>query len=198
MKQFKTIFSVLSIFSCMSFMYMRQDNPTGLKKGEKAPTFNAKDYNGNEVDLHKLLQKGPVVLMFYRGEWCGYCNKEMSDLQDSLHFITEKGASVIAVTPETNFNISKTIEKTKASFSIIHDERHNIMDLYKTSFVLDSATVKKYKNWNIDLENANGNKDNILPVPATYIIGKDGIIKFVFFDKDYKKRATVKEIINAL
>ncbi|MEO5569640.1 MAG: peroxiredoxin-like family protein [Bacteroidia bacterium] len=198
MKRFKIIFITLSIFSSMSFMYLNQDTPTGLKKGEKAPAFNAKDYNGNSIDLYKLLQNGEVVLMFYRGEWCPYCNKEMSELQDSLHYITEKGAYVIAITPETNNNINKTIKKTKASFSIIHDEGNKIMDLYKTSFVLDSATVEKYKKWNIDLENANGNKDNTLPVPATYVIGKDGIIKYVFFDKDYKNRASVNDIINAL
>ncbi len=72
------------------------------------------------------------------------------------------------------------------------------MDLYKTTFAIDTATIEKYKKWNIDLENANGNKDHKLPVPATYVIGKDGIIKYVFFDKDYKKRAAVNDIINAL
>ncbi len=198
MKQFKIIFIILSVFSCISFVHMNQDNPTGLKKGEKAPEFNAKDHNGNDIDLYKLLQKGEVVLFFYRGEWCGYCNRAMSELQDSLHYITEKGAYVVAVTPETNNNIGQTIEKTKASFSIIHDEGYKIMDLYKTTFAVDSVTVEKYKKWNIDLENANGNEDHKLPVPATYVIGKDGIIKYVFFDKDYKKRAAVNDIINAL
>ncbi|HET6243155.1 MAG: AhpC/TSA family protein [Bacteroidetes bacterium] len=198
MKQFKITFIALTVFSSLSFIYMNQDNPSGLKKGEKAPAFIAKDHAGNSIDLYSILQKGPVVLMFYRGEWCGYCTREMSEFQDSLHYITEKGAYVIAITPETNNNISKTIEKTKASFSIIHDEESKIMTSYKTSFVVDSATVEKYKKWNVDLEEANGNKDHILPVPATYVIGKDGIIKYVFFDKDYSKRATVKDIINAL
>ncbi len=199
MNWIKTIFASSIVIFLFSFIMGTQiDKPTGLKVGDKAPAFKAPDHNGNVVDLYTLLQKGPVVLIFYRGAWCPYCNKEMSELQDSLHYIIEKGANVIAITPETNNNINKTIKKTKASFSIIHDEGYDIMNLYKTTFTVDSSTVEKYKKWNIDLEGANGNKDHILPVPATYVIGKDGLIKYVFFDSDYKKRAPVKDIISVL
>lgn len=202
MKWLKIIFTVSTLIFLFSFIMDTQidniDKPTGLKVGDKAPEFKTIDHNGNVVDLYSFLQKGSVVLIFYRGAWCTYCNKEMSELQDSLHYITEKGAYVIAVTPETNSGISKTIEKTKASFSIIHDEGYNIMNLYKTAFTVDSSTIEKYKKWDIDLERANGNKDHVLPVPATYVIGKDGVIKYVFFDYDYKKRASVNDIVSVL
>lgn len=172
--------------------------PQGLNKGDTAPLFIAKSHNGTSVSLAELLKQGPVVLFFYRGAWCPYCNKQMSELQDSLKYIIGKGASVIAVTPETDSSINKTIEKTNSSFPIIHDNGYEIMNLYKTTFIVDSATVTKYKKWKIDLENSNGNTDNILPVPATYIIGKDGIIKYVFFNTDYKKRTSVKTILEYL
>src|SRR5687767_3980125 len=81
--------------------------PEGLFLASKAPDFKGKDQNGNDIRLKDLLKKGKVVLVFYRGEWCPYCNKELSRLQDSLQLITEKGATVIAVSPEKPENISK-------------------------------------------------------------------------------------------
>lgn len=178
--------------------FIQSTEPQGLKIGDKAPLFEAKSHSGEAIKLYSLLEKGPVVLFFYRGAWCPYCNKQISELQDSLKYIYEKGASVIAVTPEINTSISKTMEKTHATFPIIHDEEYKIMNAYKVSFKVDEGTIKKYKFFGLDVEKANGNEDDILPVPATYIIGKDGTIKYAFFNTDYKKRASVKEILTHL
>lgn len=169
-----------------------------LKTGDKAPLFTAMDHNGDTIDLNEKLKSGNVVLVFYRGAWCPYCNKHMSHLQDSLKFILDKGASLIAITPETNQSIDKTVSKTKATFSIVHDSTYKVMKLYGTAFKMDDATVKKYKLFGLDVEEANANKDHILPVPATFIIGKDGIILWKHFDINYKKRSTVKEILEHL
>jgi len=171
----------------------------GLKSGTKAPDFSGTDNNGKKVTLDQLLQKNKaVVLFFYRGQWCPYCNKHIQELQDSLHLLTAKGAYVVGVTPETAGNIDKTIEKTHASFSIIQDKGYQIMKAYDVNYVLDQNTVTQYKNWHVDLEENNGNKDHVLPVPATYIIDNTGKIAFVQFDKDYKKRASVADLLQAL
>ena len=85
------------------------------------------------------------MLFFYRGEWCPYCNKHIEQLQDSLQLLTGKGAYVIGVTPETGENINKTVGKTHASFSIIEDKGYRIMKDYKVNYVVDNATVSKYK-----------------------------------------------------
>ncbi len=96
---------------------------TGLKNGDNAPMFIAKDNAGKTVDLKALLKTHKaVVLFFYRGQWCPYCNKQISHLQDSLQLLTDKGAYVVGITPETDENIGKTVGKTKASFSLVHDE----------------------------------------------------------------------------
>lgn len=172
---------------------------SGLKSGTKAPDFSGTDNNGKKVKLDQLLQKNKaVVLFFYRGQWCPYCNKHIQQLQDSLHLLTAKGAYVVGVTPETAGNIDKTIEKTHASFSIIQDKGYQIMKAYDVNYVLDQNTVTQYKNWHVDLEENNGNKDHVLPVPATYIIDNTGKIAFVQFDKDYKKRASVADLLQAL
>ncbi|MBK0379866.1 peroxiredoxin-like family protein [Mucilaginibacter segetis] len=171
----------------------------GLTTGVKAPAFTATDNSGKKIDLKALLKSyKSVVLFFYRGEWCPYCNKHIQQLQDSLQLLTAKGAYVIGVTPETGDNIKKTIDKTHASFSIVQDKGYAIMKSYDVNYVLDEAIVNKYKGFGLDLNAANGNAEHVLPVPATYVINSSGIISFVHFDKDYRKRATVSDILNVL
>lgn len=172
---------------------------TGLKVGDKAPDFSASDQNGKKTDLKTELKNNKsLVVFFYRGEWCPYCNKHIQQLQDSLQLLTAKGASVIGVTPETSESLKKTITKTKASFPMLSDKNNTIMKAYKVDYVMAPDMVAKYKTYGIDLSKSNGNDANTLPVPATYIIDKNGIIKFVHFDKDYKKRASVKEMMQYL
>jgi peroxiredoxin len=172
---------------------------SGLKAGDKAPNFTATDNNGKTVDLKTLLKTHQsVVLFFYRGQWCPYCNKHIQQLQDSLQLLTGKGAYVVGVTPETSENINKTIEKTHASFSMVQDKDYTIMKAYDVNYVMDPAMVDKYKTHGIDLDKNNGNTDHVLPVPATYIIDKFGKIKYVQFDKDYRKRPSVATILSEL
>ncbi|MEO6521312.1 MAG: peroxiredoxin-like family protein [Mucilaginibacter sp.] len=184
------ILSVALLFALATFAQ------SGLKVGATAPQFTAKDNAGKTLDLKSLLKSHKaVVLFFYRGQWCPYCNKQIKQLQDSLQLLTGKGAYVIGVTPETEDNIAKTVEKTKASFSMVQDKDYAIMKAYGVNYTMDAAMVTKYKTYGIDLDKNNGNTDHVLPVPATYVINKSGKITFVQFDKDYKKRASVAEIM---
>lgn len=116
-------------------------------------------------------------------------------MNDSLSMITAKGATVVAISPEIQENVVKTIEKTKASFPVISDEKMKIMKDYQVNFAVPQATQERYKNFGIDFNVVNGENGANLPVPATYVIGKDGKIKYVFFNPDYRKRASVKEIV---
>lgn len=175
-----------------------QPYPKGLEIGEKAPDFAGKDSNGKAFSLYSQLKKGEVVVVFYRGQWCPFCNKQLSALNDSLQMIVSKGAALVAITPETQENALKTIAKTKASFSVISDEHLAIMKAYKVDFTVDIATQDRYKKFGIDFSQANGDNGASLPVPATYVIGKDGKIKYVFFNPDYRLRPSVKEIADHL
>lgn len=171
---------------------------SALAVGTTAPAFKGQDAAGRPVELKQLLKKGSVVLYFYRGQWCPFCNKELSQLQDSLQVLTGKGAQVVVITPETPANIEKTVAKTKASFPIVHDQDLAIMKAYHTAFTVDDATAQKYQGFGVDLKQANGLDANVLPVPATYVIGRDGKIKFAFFDADYRHRASVRQVARAL
>lgn len=175
-----------------------QEAPEGLFIESKAPDFKAKDQSGMEVRLKDLLKEGKVVLVFYRGQWCPYCNKELSRLQDSLQFIKDKGATLVAVSPEQPENISKTIEKTKAEYSVLHDEGLKIMKAYDVEFEVPENTLTRYRNSGLDIEKNNGSNGKYLPIPAVYIIDEEQTVTYRFFEKDYKKRPSVKELLENL
>ena len=189
---------IFILFAATILLSFTDSEPKGLQLGELAPNFTALNQDSKQINLHEMLKSGPVVLLFYRGEWCPYCNKQLKQLEDSLSYITKKGAKVIAVSPEKHENIIKTIKKTNASYSVVSDENTSIMNAYKVNFELDSIAKIKYKGYGIDLNDRNGTNGYNLPVPAVYIINKEGRITYRYFDTDYKKRASVQEIINHL
>ena len=191
--------TVLSIcFLLAACTVMAQEKPEGLFISSKAPDFKAKDQFGNEIRLKDLLKKGKVVLVFYRGQWCPYCNKELSRLQDSLQFIRDKGAALVAVSPEKPENVALTVEKTKAEYSILYDEGLKIMKAYDVEFEMEENTVTRYRNAGLDIEKNNGANGRFLPVPAVYIIDKESTVTYRFFEPDYKKRPSVKELLKNL
>ena len=190
----KKIITFLLVVSSLSVY--AQDKPTAMKVGDTAPDFTAKDHAGNMVSLKELTQKGKVVVMFYRGAWCPFCNKYMSQLEQALPEFSAKNATVVAITPETDESISKAIDKTKATFSVIYDKDRTIMKNWKVAYSLTGEQQAKYKGYGLDLEKQQG--DWLLPVPATYVIGKNGKIEYVHFDENFRVRAEIKDILNSL
>jgi peroxiredoxin len=191
MKKTLTILLIFSIIAAYS-----QDKPTAFKVGDIAPNLMAKDHSGKMVSLKNLTKKGKVVVMFYRGAWCPFCNKYMSQLEAALPEFSAKNATVISVTPEPEESISKAVEKTKATFSIIYDKDRKIMKDWKVAYSMLDEIQTKYKGYGLDLEKQQG--DWMLPVPATYVIGQNGKIEFVHFDENYQKRADIKSILMSL
>ena len=189
----KAFFFLTLIFSLL--LAGAQEKPEGLFIGSKAPDFKAKDQDGKEVRLKDLLKKGKVVLVFYRGYWCPYCNRELSRLQDSLALIQEKGASVVAVSPEKPENIKQTVEKAKAGYPVLYDEGLKIMKGYDVEYEVEETTLARYRSSGLDIEKNNGPNGKFLPVPAVYIIDKESTVTYRFFDADYRKRPSIKDIL---
>ena len=192
------LLSLLGLLMLASFLGTAQTTPNGLAINTKAPGFSAVDQNGKAVSLDGLLKKGPVVIVFYRGQWCPYCNKQLSQLEDSVAMINAKGATLLAVSPEQPENINKTVSKTKATYPILFDDGLKIMNAYDVAFKVDDNTIERYKKFGIDFDKANGSNGANLPVPAVYIINKNGKIIFTHFNPDYKERVSVKEILSHL
>lgn len=173
--------------------------PKGLNVGEKAPLFTAETYEEQKFVLADALKKGPVVVLFYRGQWCPICNRHLSNLQDSLNLIHEAGATVIAVSPEKPELMAKTAKKTKAQFILIYDEGYKICDSFDVTFKPDAGTIKKYNTiLGADLENAHSDNSERLPVPATFIINQESKIIWRHFDPNYKNRSSANQILKQL
>lgn len=176
--------------------YKKVKEAKGLKVGDKVPDFSAVDLNDNVFTLSELLEKGPMVLIFYRGQWCPFCNKHLKTLEKNLDKIYEKGASVVAVSPENSEFLKRTADKTKASFSLLYDEGYKIADAFDVAFRPTKLERVIYnKILKADLKTAHSDDNQQLPIPATFIIGKDRKITWRHFDPDYKKRSTVDDIV---
>lgn len=189
-------FTLLAVSALVS---AAQDKPEGLFINSKAPDFKATDQSGAEVSLKELRKKGPTILVFYHGNWSPYCTRELKRFQDSLPLITDKGAQVVAVTPEAGEGISKTVEKTGAVYPILHDAEVKIARNYQVAYVVDDKTASRYKSFGNDLLVINQQKGKpVLPVPAVYIINKEGSVIYRFFESDYRRRPSVKEILEQL
>ncbi|HEX8315140.1 MAG TPA: peroxiredoxin-like family protein [Flavisolibacter sp.] len=189
----KKILTLLSFFVVLTAA--AQEKPEGLFINSKAPDFALKDQYGATVTLKDLRKKGQTVLLFYRGNWCPYCNRELKAFQDSLGQILTKNTQVIAITPEGKEGIDSMVRKTGAVFPILHDEGAKTLQAYAVGYKLDERTVNRYKMTGIDLLKANNQKQAVLPVPAVYIINTEGTITYRYFDDNYKKRVSVKEIL---
>ena len=154
-----------------------QDEVFGLKVGDVAPDFSLTDQNERVFKLSKALEKGPVVVFFYRGQWCPFCTKYMKNYQDSLALIKAKGAQLVGISPQAESAVQKSIEKTGATFPLLMDYNKKVCFKYDTLLKEDMAN-----------EEAN-------PVPALYVIGKDGKIKYVHFPDSFTLRANVSDFL---
>ena len=170
-----------------------------LQVGHVIPSFSLPDVNGNTVSSDELLKSGPLVISFYRGGWCPYCNLELAALQGVLHEIEELGGTLIAISPENPVNSLSTLEKNELKFSVLNDSNNEVARTFGLVFDVPYAVVAvTKKEFGMDLKENNGTAIHELPIPATYLVGTDGVIKYAFVDVDYSKRAEPSEIVKIL
>ncbi|MEJ7626220.1 MAG: peroxiredoxin-like family protein [Ferruginibacter sp.] len=199
--QQKICFTILALLtmniSVMSQKYKTVTEVRGLNVGANSPMFIARDDNNVKYNLEKALKKGPVVVLFYRGQWCPVCNKHLSQLQDSLQQIYYKGATVVAISPEKSEFLKQTRVKTNASFTLLYDKNYAIGNAFDVIFKPEDKLINLYnEKLKAQLEKSHSDSSNRLPVPATFIINKKGIIVWRQFNPDYRLRASVKDIIS--
>jgi peroxiredoxin len=168
------------------------------KAGDKAPEFALKDPDGNAVSLASLLEKGPLVVSFYRGVWCPYCNLELQALQAALPEIEQRGASVVAISPQTAPNSRKSQRDNKLTFPILSDEKSRVAAAFGLRFSLPDYLVELYKGFKNDLPAFNDDPAWVLPMPARYVIGTDGIIAYAEVNPDYTQRPDPSELLPVL
>ncbi|MDB5037030.1 MAG: putative exported protein [Bacteriovoracaceae bacterium] len=169
-----------------------------MKEGDTAPNFQLKNIKGKTVSLSDLIKRGPIALTFYRGGWCPYCNLQLREFQKKLSLFNALGAQVVAVSPEKPSEEALTAKKDSLEFVVLSDEHDKVAKSFGLSYNVDSDLKKAYKDFGVDLGKNQGNEDWNLPVPATYLIGKDRKIYYSFVDVDYRNRAEPTDILKAI
>ena len=170
-----------------------------VDEGSAAPAFSLPNAVGETVAADTLWAEGPVVVSFYRGGWCPYCNVELRALQQRLPEIEALGARLVAITPETPDNALSTQAKNEIGFDVLSDGGNEVASAFGLTFRLPDAVNDIYKGqFGIDLEACNGESSQTLAIPATFVIDKGGAVLKAFVDADYTKRAEPDQIIDAL
>ena len=169
-----------------------------LKAGDRFPSVTLTDQLGRHVDLAALTAEGPLVVTFYRGGWCPYCNLELRAYQKALPDIERLGARLIAVTPETPDNALSTAEKNDLAFTVLSDGRGRLADALGIRFELSDAVKAYFVKAGHDLPARNGDDRWSLPMPATYVVEKGGRIALASVDPDYRRRLEPTAALAAL
>lgn len=165
--------------------------------GELAPNFSLQNAQGKTVSLQDYLAKGKVILIWYRGGWCPYCNLTLREMQKELPNFKAEGASLLALTPELPNNSLNTKEKNQLEFEVLSDVGNKVAKQYGVVFQLTPEVAEIY-NQAFKLNEHNGDTTNELPMAVTYIINQDGTIAFAFLDEDYRSRAEPRQITKFL
>lgn len=168
------------------------------KTGDQLPGFSLHDQNGQIVTLGALLTDGPVILTFYRGGWCPYCNLELKAYQDILEEINALGATLVAITPEQPDASLTTAEKNALQFRVLSDEGAAYARSLNLVFTLPESLRQIYQNFGIQVEAHNGVGQFDLPLAATYVVSQSGEIVQAFVDADYTRRQEPSVALEAL
>ncbi len=176
-----------------------QQGGNALEVGQKAPDFKLPSADGKSVSLTELLEKGPVVVTFYRGSWCPYCNLQLRALQARLGDINALGAELVAVSPQVPDDSLTKDEISEMDFIVLSDQSAKVASEYGVAWEVPEYLLEHMKvDRGLDLEAINNGNANILPIPATYVIGQDGVVTWRFVDVDYRTRSEPQDIIDAL
>ncbi|MGJ3253074.1 MAG: peroxiredoxin-like family protein [Elainellaceae cyanobacterium] len=168
------------------------------REGDRIPEITLPNAVGKSIRVQDLLAHGPVVISFYRGEWCPYCNLELRALQQALPDIQAQGATLVAISPETPDHSLSASEKHELTFEVLSDVGNQVAREFGLVFKISPELLPIYEKFGIDIAAHNGDESYELPIPATYVVDRNGTIVHAFVDADYTQRLEPAEIIEAL
>lgn len=169
-----------------------------IKVGEKLPNGELTAVNGEQVNIDQLLDGKPLVISFYRGGWCPYCNLELKELQATAADIKALGANIIAMTPESISHVKQTKQNNGVTFDVFSDEGSAFAKELGLVFTLPKSLQEIYLKFDIDVEKHNGESKFELPIPTTLIVKPNREVVYMFADGDYTKRSEPAAILNVL
>lgn len=169
-----------------------------IGEGDRMPDFALPNAKGEIVNLTDLLKDGPLVISFYRGGWCPYCNLELRALQQSLPEIRDLGASLVAISPEKPDTVGETASQNEVEFEVLSDLGNVLAEKCGLVFTLSQTLQPVYEQFGVDFEARYGDKTYRLPLPGTYVVDQDGTVLKAFAAADYRERLEPSEVVEAL
>jgi len=169
-----------------------------IQVGEHMPEFSLFNAYGKQISSREILKKGKMVLAFYRGSWCPYCNLELKFLQDQLSLLKDKNTTLVAVSPQSTDHSLAMVEKNKFEFEVLTDVDNNLAQKLGIVFQLQDFVLPYYQNLGIELSEFNKNDENSLPVPAVFVVNENRMVIYKFLDVNYMNRVDIEELIKAL
>jgi peroxiredoxin len=168
------------------------------KTGDLAPEFSLPGVTGETISLLETLASGPVVLTFYRGAWCPYCNIQLAAYEHALPAIAEAGGSLIAISPQKPDGSLSMTEKNSLTFDVLSDTGNVVARKFGLVYTLPDDLKAAYSSFGVDLAAINGDDSWELPIPATFVIGRNGRVQLAHAEADYRKRLAPEAIVAAL
>lgn len=192
MRVFSSLITALCLaFSAHAFaggVPEKAEDTNPIKVGQTLPEITLKDINGKDVALKKLAAQQKTLLVFYRGGWCPYCNRHLSDLRKVESDLKTLGYQIVAISPDLPENLKESLDKNKLEYQLLSDSKADAAKALGIAFKVDAETNKKYLGYGIDLEKASGEKHRILPIPAAILLDTTGKVDFIFSSPDYTVR----------
>ncbi|MBE0646218.1 MAG: AhpC/TSA family protein [Bacteroidales bacterium] len=193
-EKFFTWILMFTLLSCTSYSQLpeKAEDVTPLQVGETIPSSILKTTSGSSTDLLNVFKAKPTILIFYRGGWCPYCNQHLAEMADYEDRILEMGYQIVAVSPDSPENLSKTMDKDNVNYTLLSDSRGELIRAmgiaYKATFLYESIRSK----------GATGEKLDLLPVPSLFVVDQKGVIQYEHVDPDYKVRMSGEELMKVL
>ncbi|NIF72290.1 MULTISPECIES: peroxiredoxin-like family protein [unclassified Burkholderia] len=169
-----------------------------VQAGDRAPQFTLSDQDGKLVSSADLLAQGPLVITFYRGVWCPYCNLELQALDAALPQLREYGARLVAISPQTPVNSRKSVRDNQLDFPVLSDAKGEVGAAFGLRFALPDYLVELYRKLKNDLPVTNDDPSWTLPMPARYVIGQDGVVLYSEVNPDYTRRPEPEDLFPVL
>lgn len=176
-----------------------EQGANAISVGQQAPNFELPNPNGEIISLEQLLTKGPVIVTFYRGSWCPYCNLQLRALQARLEEINALDATLVAISPQVPDGSMTKDEISKMDFTVLSDQDAKIASQYGVAWEVPTFLLEHMRiDRNLDLETINNGNGSVLPIPATFVLDRHGIITWRYVDVDYRTRSEPDDVIKAL
>lgn len=187
--------SVVLIFSILTLSVIAEIRP--LMVGDKIPAANLMTMEGDSFDLKKAAKENRLAIIYYRGGWCPYCNKHLGHLQKADPELQKLGYRIIAISADKPSKVRESHDDGNVTYTLLSDASMETAKAFGIAFEVDAPMIDLLTSYNIDIEEASGEKHHLLPVPSVFLVGTDGIIDFVYANPDYKVRLETDVLLSA-